>query len=202
MHSSENKARTAGSKQTSKIKAQDAQHSGGNIMSTSTNVTVSTERRNTLVGGALLVAIGLLVLLAQNIKTESLGLLFLPALGGLFLVAGIVGRQVGFLIPGGILTGIGLGAILTQNPQIAVTDSAQGGVFFMGFALGWFLITVLSKVFTHDTQWWALIPGTIMALIGGALMLGGAALNVLEFAGRWWPLILVALGLVIIVRRK
>lgn len=171
-------------------------------MSTSTNVTVSTERRNTLVGGALLVAIGLLALLAQNIKTETLGLLFLPALGGLFLVAGIVGRQVGFIIPGGILTGIGLGAILTQNPQIAVTDSAQGGVFFMGFALGWFLITMLSKVFTHETQWWALIPGTIMVLIGGALMLGGAALNVLEFAGRRWPLILVALGLVIIVRRK
>ena len=171
-------------------------------MSTSTNVTVSTERRNTLIGGTLLVAIGLLVLLAQNVKTESLGLLFLPALGGLFLVAGIVGRQVGFIIPGGILTGIGLGVVLTQNSQIAVTDTAQGGVFFMGFALGWFLITVLSGVFTLDTQWWALILGTIMALIGSALLLGGAALNVLEFAGRWWPLILVALGLIIIVRRK
>ena len=171
-------------------------------MSTSTNVTVSTERRHTLVGGALLVAIGLLVLLAQNVKTESLGLLFLPALGGLFLIAGIVGRQVGFIIPGGILTGIGLGVIFTQNSQIAVTETAQGGVFFLGFALGWFLITVLSKLFTPETQWWALIPGAIMALIGGGLMLGGAALNVLEFAGRWWPLILVGLGLVIIVRRK
>src|SRR5512140_1166065 len=103
-------------------------------MSTSTNQLPQTQsdRRNAMVGAALLVAIGLLVLLAQNIKTESLGLLFLPALGGLFLVAGVVGRQVGFIIPGGVLTGIGLGAILTQNPQIAVTDSAQGGVFFMG----------------------------------------------------------------------
>ena len=171
-------------------------------MSPSTNTTHSTERRNTMVGGALLVAIGLLVLLAQNIKVESLGLLFLPALGGLFLIAGIVGRQVGFIIPGGILTGIGLGTIFTQNPQLAVNDSAQGGVFFIGFALGWLLIPVLSKLFTSETQWWPLIPGTIMALIGGGLMLGGAALNVLEFAGRWWPLILVALGLIIIVRRK
>ena len=171
-------------------------------MSTSPNTTPSANRREAMVGGALLVAIGVLVLLAQNIKVESLGLLFLPALGGLFLVAGIVGRQVGFIIPGGILTGIGLGVIFTQNPQIAVTDTAQGGVFFLGFALGWLLITVLSKLFTSETQWWALIPGAIMALIGGGLMLGGAALNVLEFAGRWWPLILVALGLVIIVRRK
>jgi hypothetical protein len=171
-------------------------------MLTSTNVTHSADRRNTMVGGALLVAIGLLVLLVQNVQAETLGLLFLPALGGLFLIAGIIGRQVGFIIPGGILTGIGLGVIFTQNAQIAVTETAQGGVFFIGFALGWLLITVLSKLFTSETQWWALIPGAIMALIGGGLMLGGAALNVLEFAGRWWPLILVALGLVIIVRRK
>ncbi len=171
-------------------------------MSSSTNVTHSSDRRGALVGGALLIAIGLLVLLAQNIKTEALGLLFLPALGGLFLVAGIVGRQAGLIIPGGILTGIGLGAIFTQNPALAATPTAQGGVFFIGFAVGWFLITVLSKLFTHDTQWWPLIPGAIMALIGGALMLGGAALNVLEFAGRWWPLILVALGLIIIARRR
>jgi hypothetical protein len=170
-------------------------------MSTSTNVT-QTNRRDALVGGTLLIAIGVLVLLAQNIKAEALGLLFVPALGGLFIVAGIVGRQVCFIIPGGVLTGIGLGLIFTQNPQAALTETAQGGVFFIGFALGWFLITVLSKLFTSETQWWALIPGTIMALLGGALMLGGAALNVLEFAGRWWPLILVALGLVIIVRRK
>jgi len=171
-------------------------------MSPSTNTTHSANRREAMIGGTLLIAIGMLVLLAQNIKVESLGLLFLPALGGLFLVAGIIGRQVGFIIPGGILTGIGLGTILTQNPQFAVNDSAQGGVFFIGFALGWLLIAVLSKLFTSEMQWWALIPGAIMALIGGGLMLGGAALNVLEFAGRWWPLILVALGLVIIVRRK
>jgi hypothetical protein len=155
-----------------------------------------------MIGGTLLIAIGLLVLLAQDVNTETLGLLFLPALGGIFLVAGILGRQVGFLIPGGILTGIGLGAIFTQSPTLAATETAQGSVFFIGFALGWFLITVLSKLFTTETQWWALIPGAIMALIGGGLMLGGAALNVLEFAGRWWPLILVALGLIIIVRRK
>jgi hypothetical protein len=176
--------------------------SGGNIMSTSTNITHSTNRREAMVGGTLLIAIGLLVLLAQNVQAEMLALLFLPALGGLFLIAGIMGRQVGFIIPGGILMGIGLGTVFTQNPALAASETAQGGVFFIGFALGWFLITVLSKLFTNETQWWALIPGTIMALIGGALMLGGAALNLLEFAGRWWPLILVALGLAIIMRRK
>ena len=171
-------------------------------MSSSTKVTNSADRREAVIGGAVLIAIGLLVLIAQNIKTENLGLLFLPALGGIFLVAGIVGRQVGFLIPGGILTGIGVGAILVQSTVVAGNDNAQGGVFLLGFAGGWFLITALSKLFTCQTHWWPLIPGMIMALIGGALMLGGAALSVLEFVGRWWPLILVMLGLGIIVRRK
>ena len=171
-------------------------------MSSSTDSTVSSERRNAVVGGVVLVAIGLLVLVAQNVKTESLGLLFLPALGGIFLIAGIIGRQIGFLIPGGILIGIGVGAILEQNAMAAGNGTVQGGAFLLGFAGGWFLITVLSKIFTSHTQWWPLIPGGIMALIGGGLLLGGAALNVLEFAGRWWPLILVAVGLVIIVRRK
>ncbi len=171
-------------------------------MSSSTNITSSAERREAVIGGALLVAIGLLVLLAQNINEESLGLLFLPALGGLFLIAGVVGRQVGFIIPGGILTGIGVGAVLIQGSIVPLSETAQGGMFLLAFAGGWFLITILTAALTSHTQWWALIPGTIMALIGGALMLGGAALNVLEFAGRWWLLILVALGLVIIVPRK
>jgi hypothetical protein len=58
----------------------------------------------------------------------------------------------------------------------------------------------LSKLLTPHPQWWALIPGTILALLGGALSLGGMAM--LEFARRWWPLLLVVLGLVILVRRK
>ncbi len=171
-------------------------------MSSSTEPASTPERRNTVVSGAVLVAIGLLVLVAQNVKTENLGLLFLPALGGIFLIAGIAARQVGFLIPGGILIGIGVGAILQQSAMVAGSGTAQGGAFLLGFAGGWFLITALSKIFTRNTQWWALIPGIILALVGGGLLLGGAALTVLEFAGRWWPLILIAIGLIVILRRK
>jgi hypothetical protein len=171
-------------------------------MSTSTNTVAPSERRNAVAGGAVLIAIGLLILVAQNVKTETLGLLLLPALGGIFLVGGIVARQVGFLIPGSILTGIGAGAALTQGTFASSSETAQGGMFLLAFAGGWILITVLTAMFTSHTQWWALIPGTIMFFIGGALLLGGAALNVLEFAGLSWPLILVVLGLGIIMRRK
>jgi len=160
------------------------------------------DHHSAVVGGALLIAIGLLILVAQHMQTQALGLLFLPALGGIFLVAGIAAHNPGFIIPGGILTGIGMGAVLTQGSIMPLSETAQGGMFLLAFAGGWFLITVLTAAFTGRTQWWALIPGTIMLLIGGGLLIGGAALNVLEFAGRWWPLILVALGLVIIVRRK
>ena len=95
-----------------------------------------------------------------------------------------------------------MGAVLTQGSVVPLNGTTQAGLFLLAFAGGWFLITVLTAVFTRHTQWWALIPGAIMALVGGGLVVGGAALNVLELVGRGWPLILVALGLAIIVRRK
>jgi hypothetical protein len=72
----------------------------------------------------------------------------------------------------------------------------------LAFAAGWFSIVLLSKVFTSEPQWWAIIPGSIMALIGAAVLgvgLAGTTLEVLNYA---WPLGLVALGIWIIVGKR
>ncbi len=158
--------------------------------------------RGKLVAGIALILIGLLALAAQVIGTEWLGLLFLPALGLIFLVWGGIARSVGLLIPGGILGGISLGVFLIERMPALSTGGASGGVFLLSFALGWGLITLLSAVFTDRVHWWPLIPGTIMALIGGALLAGGAALEVLDLIGRVWPLGLIGLGLWLFFRRR
>jgi hypothetical protein len=52
---------------------------------------------------------------------------------------------------------------------------------------------------------WALIPGGIMALIGAAVIGGGIFEQTLEMLGQYWPVILIAVGLGILVngaRRK
>ena len=89
------------------------------------------------------------------------------------------------IIPGGVLTGIGLGILAMQVPvQFPAVD--QNSIFLLCFALGWFLITLLTALFA-STQWWALIPGGIMALIGGSLLIANGPS--VGWISTWsWPL--------------
>jgi len=175
-------------------------------MTTSTENSVSqaavSGSRQRVIAGAVLIGIGLLGLATQVVQSDVLGLLFLPGLGLIFLIWGIATRNAGLLIPGGILSGIGLGALLVARVVPDSSAPASGGVFLLAFAAGWGLITLLSALFTSQTQWWALIPGGILALIGGALLMGGVGLDLLKLAGQAWPLILIAIGLFVLLRRK
>ncbi|HRU95045.1 MAG TPA: hypothetical protein P5195_07450, partial [Anaerolineae bacterium] len=68
-----------------------------------------TEKRSQLVWGVVLVSVGLWMLVS-NFTGWELGAALPLVLGLFFLAWGSVSRKVGFLIPGGILTGIGMGA--------------------------------------------------------------------------------------------
>ncbi len=168
--------------------------------------TLALSRHSRWIAGLALIAIGLLVLVEQYVESEWLRLFFLPALGAIFLLWGSITRSIGLLIPGGILGGIGLGVVLNAGPLESLGGDAEGGVFLLSFALGWGLITLLSALVTQETHWWPLIPGGIMAAIGGALLAGGAAMDALNVVGnllgRAWPLGLVALGLYLLLRHK
>lgn len=162
--------------------------------------------RNRTVGGAALIGIGLLLTLGQVVETDWLGLLFLPVLGLIFLLWGIGTRNAGLLIPGGILSGIGLGAFLTEGALQGIPNEQTGGAFLLCFGAGWMVITVLSALFTDEPLWWPLIPGSILALIGGSLLAGGIALEIVTVLGdvirRAWPVALIAFGLYLILRRR
>ncbi len=159
------------------------------------------KKRNDLMGGILLIGLGIFALVAQFIDfTETMGLLVLPLIATAFLVAGVITRQAGFFIPSGILGGLGLGTYLVAGPVFNITGEAEGGVFFLGFAAGWVLITVLTAVFTSETHWWPLIPGGIMALIGSSLFLGGFFHTALELVGRLWPALLILGGIYVIFK--
>lgn len=159
-------------------------------------------KRNRTIGGIVLILIGLVALLSQYVEIgEALGLLLLPGLGLLFLAWGILSRQSGFLIPGGILAGIGAGTLLLTGPYEDAAGDVQAAVFLLVFAAGWGLIPILSTIFTEEGHWWALIPGGILALIGAALLVGGAAMTALEYLGKIWPVFLILGGLFLILRR-
>ncbi|MBE2201797.1 MAG: hypothetical protein IAE79_24515 [Anaerolinea sp.] len=159
------------------------------------------ENKNERIGGILLISLGLLALLGQFVDLSPwMGLLVLPTIGGIFLLAGIFSRNIGFLIPGGILSGIGLGAFLIEGPLSHLEGDADGAIFMLSFAFGWALITILSALFTKQTQWWPLIPGSIMALIGGGILIGGVFFSALELLGKIWPLFLILGGAYILFK--
>ena len=148
---------------------------------------------NGVVGGIILILIGLLAFAGQFITLPNFGLFIVAGLGAIFLVWGILTRNDGLIIPGGILSGIGWGIVAVSSNLFAGTD-VDGGVFLIIFALGWFSIPLLTAIFTDKTHWWALIPGAIIGVVGLAVSFGGVFMNVLEVAGKFWPLILIALG--------
>ncbi len=158
--------------------------------------------RGRMIAGVILVLIGVMTFLSQFFP--SAGLLFLPGLAVIFLAWGLLTHKIGLVIPGGVLAGIGAGAILMEGPFKNVQEPAQGGIFLLAFACGFLLISLLSPFVLPERRlmWWPLIPAGFMAFTGAALFAGPAGLTVLHYLGYGWPVVLVALGIWMIFRRR
>jgi hypothetical protein len=154
-----------------------------------------------LYGGIFLIALGLFLTVAQFIQAQWMGMLIMPGLSLMFITWGLISRNSGLFVPGGILGGIGLGTYLVSGPYMDVVETHKGGVFLLAFAAGWALITLLSLI-VGKRQLWPLIPGTILATIGGLLLAGTGGAQILEWVSRLWPLALIVAGAVALLRRK
>lgn len=145
-------------------------------------------RRPELFAGLLLIGLGVLLFVAMQ---SGVGPEAIPAvIGAVFLVAYAVTRSYGFLIPGGILTGLGTGVVLQAR-------GADDAVVVLGLGTGFLLVAVVDQIVegVHPARLWPLIPGGILALVGVSEFEGTAEVL------RWWPLLLVAAGVWLIVTR-
>jgi hypothetical protein len=161
-------------------------------------------KENGWIGGLVLIVIGVLALFGQLLPesiTSNLGIYIVGALGLIFIVWGIAVRHPGPMIPGGILSGIGLGIVLIEGINLP-SNVDEGGVFMLAFAAGWALIVLLTAVFTSQTHWWAFIPGGIMAFIGLAVLFGGLFMETLKLLGVLWPAALIVLGLFVLYQAR
>jgi hypothetical protein len=144
------------------------------------------------VAGIILITLGVLFLLGQSLDVG--GEAAVALIGAAFLIAYALTRQYGFLVPGGIMTGLGLGIIFEDRVN------AGGAPVLLGLGGGFLLIYVVSVLRGRmPGDWWPLIPGGILSAIG--LMLAANATGALAVVGRWWPLLLVLVGLYFVLRR-
>jgi hypothetical protein len=138
-------------------------------------------------GGAILIGLGSFLLLVQLFRPT--GALILGALAVLFLALYAGTRSYGFVVPGMILGGLAVGLALEQTG-----NSLGGGAVVLGLASGFLGIHVVNVFTGAALHWWPVIPGGILAMVGGAQAVGGT--NAAAVVATWWPVILIVIGVI------
>jgi hypothetical protein len=151
--------------------------------------TKSQNKSSAITTGIILILIGAAILITQFVE---LGAWVIVVPGVVMLAAGIVRRSAGWLIPGGIVTGVGLGALLTEAAIFPGLDNEV--VILMAIALGFLSIVALTALFAERALLWPFIPGGIMVAIALVMLAGASGLAVLEFIGKYWPVVLILIG--------
>ncbi len=119
----------------------------------------------------------------------------MAVIGLAFLTAYAFTRNYGFLVPGGIMSGLGIGIIYET-----LLD-ANGAPVLLGLGLGFITIYVISRLQGRmSADWWPLIPGGILTTVG--LFLAADQTGLLGTIGRWWPAALIIIGVFLIYRRR
>lgn len=140
-------------------------------------------------GGVILIAIGL-VLLAGQLFTLTPWLI-LASVSAVLFVLWAATRRYAFAIPAMIVGGLALGT----GWQDAVVSSS-GGEPVVGLALAFIGIYVVNLFARREAEWWPLIPGGILAFVGGQLVLTGTEYE--SWIASAWPVALIVLGLVLL----
>ena len=160
--------------------------------------------RGGLIAGFVIISIGAFFLLAQVVP--DIGRWIPLFIGVIFLAAFLPKLEYGFLIPGCIVSGVGIGVVLTGY----VDDPWTGAVVLFsiggGFIAIW-IVSMLIRAFDKDwprgeskdaaqALWWPLIPGGILIIIGFVVLADeGLESDLLQ----WWPLIIIGAGLVVLL---
>lgn len=141
--------------------------------------------------GLVISGIGLFFL--ANQLDSNIGRFVTLFIGLALLAVFVVKREYGFLVPGSILTGVGIGIVLDS----AASGDAESGVMMLAIAGGFLGIWVLGSLYRlPQNHWWPLIPGGILTLIGLV------QLTRTDVAGamRLWPILLILLGAFVLAK--
>lgn len=153
--------------------------------------------RSGLFPGLLLLALGVAFLLARmHVVSQAPAVLL--GLGGAFALYGVFSRAFGPLVPGGVLLGLGSGMLLGDR-GVEALGMVRWQV--LGLGAGFVLIFLLALILGLGLRWWALVVGGV--LVGVALLPAVKTLldpSVVVVARTYWPVLLIALGLFLVVR--
>lgn len=140
-------------------------------------------------------------LLFSQVKIFDFTLSISLGIGFVFLIWGWTRKMLGLIIPGCLLITMGPGISIAWNHVTSLQGLVETGVMLVWFALGWLLITVISRIVFKNFVWWPLIPGGILAMVGWGLYIGGNPANALGFVGNTGSIGLIIFGVYLLLLR-
>lgn len=114
--------------------------------------------------GAILVMAGFLILLDQYLRTEWLSLTVIPAIGLILLATGLNSRRMGWIIPGMLVSMLGIAGVLLFGNVLPQADlSFRLGWAFLAISFGFLTILFFSLLYGKHHAWWAFLVACILA---------------------------------------
>jgi hypothetical protein len=154
-----------------------------------------------IVLGIGLVVLGMALLGITLFHLNVFGEFVLLGIGAIFIAWGYLAQEGGFMIPGGILSGLGAGVVLNALALQGQPETITSGVILLGLAAGFLAIVPLSHS-VHQLQIWPWVPGVLLGAVGILVMLGDIGQNVLSAVADLWPLALVAVGVALLLQHQ
>jgi hypothetical protein len=143
------------------------------------------------VAGLVIAGIGLFFLAGQ--LEPDVGRFVTMIIGLALLAVFVITRQYGFLVPGSLITGVGIGVALGS----AADGQEASGLMMLAIAGGFLGIWVIGSIYRlPQNHWWPLIPGGILTLIG-LVQLSRADVTA---SLRMWPILLIIGGAFVLAR--
>lgn len=146
----------------------------------------------------ILLLIAALALIAR-VATVPVGHAIPLIMGVIFIVAAALTRKDGYLVPGGILTGLGAGLLVQR--LMSHGRALDEALFLLCLAGGFGLITLLNTAMFRRRMLWPLWPGIILGVIGLATLTRMNLQSAFKVTGDYWPLILIGIAVWLLFTR-
>lgn len=146
--------------------------------------------------GVLLVLLGVGLLAQFLVPTLSLGTLVLLAVGLAFVGGWLFGGSWFSLVPGSIFTSLGVAELIEDLALLGPAGQDVPGLASSALAIGFFLVWLVGYLRGRRHSW-PLWGAAIFGVIGFA-QLSGRIVGLPEL-GVLWPLLIIAIGLLMMV---
>ena len=146
------------------------------------------QKRQQIYFGTALIVLGIALYFLRSFEGLGRSAIFF-LVGGAFLAGYFYRREFGLLIPACLICGIGVG-MLGENAFFEGYHAT-----LIGLGIGFVAITLIALIYQRRFHAWPLIPGVVLILVGIP-----DTSRLLHYALTNWPLLLIALGVLILVR--